>query len=409
MQRRCRSQAAAAVAVASFSLLLLFGVALFFWRTVWLLKQETCDKDIKHAMWSWEFARRCCDVYPSNGEVTSIDEDRTYFGRREMKNGSAVYVKVTDFRSFLDKFLLLPPTFRVTLVSGMDDFGPVEIFSPNRFGAAVTLPISLAQFLRDPRLHAWFAQNYDLGCNTVTQFCLSDSPEFHKNFSANLRLLAKIHPLPLGVDLHTWADKGDMQSPNFQAKVCRQRKQLADATSSRAMKSFDAKSLSVVLAFSCVFKNMHDVRTRVRGELCHLLAASDTAKVLVVPSAGKGEAGRLHFWNMLQGHTFALAPPGAGLDTHRFWEILQLQSIPIVITSPLDGLYSQFPVLIVNSWPQAFNRTFLIQAKARIKRQFGLDGRGSISASSSEKLNMDYWVARVAAAKAFRNEGDERD
>ena len=34
-----------------------------------------------------------------------------------------------------------------------------------------------------------------------------------------------------------------------------------------------------------------------------------------------------------------LAPPGCGTDTYRAWEILVLQTVPIVITSPLDRLY----------------------------------------------------------------------
>lgn len=391
MQRRCRQALAAVVAVIA---LVLFGVG----RTVWFEKLKPCDdeKDVKLVMWSWEFARRCCDVYPSNGEVTSIEQDLTYFGRRELQNGSIVYVKVTDFAPFLQRFVALPPHFRITLVSGMDDVGPVEAFSAAKSRLGAVLPVSLAQFLADERLRAWFAQNYDLGCNVVTQSCLSDNAEFSQNSTINNHLLAKIRPLPLGIDLHTWADKGDMFSAAFQAKVCQQRRQLKELTSSTSMSHYDAKDLSVVWAFSCVFKNPNDIRKRVRGELCRLLTGSNFSN-LVVPSVGKGEAGRIQFWRKLQRHTFAFAPPGAGLDTHRFWEILLLQSVPIVISSPLDVLYSQFPVLIVSSWQQAFNRTFLAEAKNRIKRQWGLglDGRGALSASTFDRLTIDYWMSRV--------------
>jgi hypothetical protein len=52
----------------------------------------------------------------------------------------------------------------------------------------------------------------------------------------------------------------------------------------------------------------------------------------------------------LREHRFALSPPGRGLDTHRTWEALMVGTIPIVIRSPLDILYDQLPVLIIDDW-----------------------------------------------------------
>ena len=77
-------------------------------------------------MWSWEFARRCCDVHPV-GEF-----DKQYLQGLQNATASAlsVYVKVADFVPFLTWFLAQPSNTRVTVVSGLEDFGPVEIFSP---------------------------------------------------------------------------------------------------------------------------------------------------------------------------------------------------------------------------------------------------------------------------------------
>jgi len=52
----------------------------------------------------------------------------------------------------------------------------------------------------------------------------------------------------------------------------------------------------------------------------------------------------------LRQHRFCLCPPGRGLDTHRTWESLMVGTIPIVIRSPLDSLYDQLPVLIIDDW-----------------------------------------------------------
>lgn len=49
---------------------------------------------------------------------------------------------------------------------------------------------------------------------------------------------------------------------------------------------------------------------------------------------------------------FVLSPRGNGLDTHRVWEALYVGSYPIVKTSPLDELYSHFPVVIVHEWKE---------------------------------------------------------
>ena len=49
---------------------------------------------------------------------------------------------------------------------------------------------------------------------------------------------------------------------------------------------------------------------------------------------------------------FEVAPQGNGIDTHRVWEALILQTIPIVTSSSLAPLYASFPVLILDSWSE---------------------------------------------------------
>jgi hypothetical protein len=52
----------------------------------------------------------------------------------------------------------------------------------------------------------------------------------------------------------------------------------------------------------------------------------------------------------LSTHKFCLCPRGNGIDTHRFWEAQYLDVIPIIISSDWTSSYSEFPILILESW-----------------------------------------------------------
>jgi hypothetical protein len=58
------------------------------------------------------------------------------------------------------------------------------------------------------------------------------------------------------------------------------------------------------------------------------------------------------FNSRLQKSKFVLCPFGFGLDTHRFYEVCATGSVPIVMSSSLDNMYSRFGALIVNDWSE---------------------------------------------------------
>ena len=62
---------------------------------------------------------------------------------------------------------------------------------------------------------------------------------------------------------------------------------------------------------------------------------------------------------------YTLSPRGVGEDTHRFYEAIYLDSIPIVkrTNNAFDKLYSVFPCLIVNDWNEV-TETLLTEKKA---------------------------------------------
>lgn len=49
---------------------------------------------------------------------------------------------------------------------------------------------------------------------------------------------------------------------------------------------------------------------------------------------------------------FVICPFGNGLDTHRTWEALLVNCYPVTLSSALDELYTDLPVVIVNSWAE---------------------------------------------------------
>lgn len=58
------------------------------------------------------------------------------------------------------------------------------------------------------------------------------------------------------------------------------------------------------------------------------------------------------YYEYINQSNYVIAPYGGGVDTHRFFEIIYLKSIPIVkkTNSAFDKLYDIFPCLVINEW-----------------------------------------------------------
>ena len=160
-------------------------------------------------VWSRGIMRKCCDVYPRRigrlGDGTkhegSLDIDwRTVAIPNEERSLRAS----AQLGIFAERLLSLPTSMRVSVVAGGEDVGvPREIFEPaartEYRASAPRQQVSLERFLGDSRLVHLFAQNYDLlGCNPFSGCAAKGMP---------LRLVSRVSPLPLGLDLHTLAEK----------------------------------------------------------------------------------------------------------------------------------------------------------------------------------------------------------
>jgi len=190
-------------------------------------------------------------------------------------------------------------------------------------------------------------------------------------------LLDKVHPIPIGLDFHTRGGK-DVTTRHFVDSICEQRKELDRIRAE--LPHFPTRPLKVLAAFSC-----HNIIEQTRGNICKLLDIRKSRTDIVHSICERSE-----FWRSLGGYAFALAPAGHGIDTHRLWEILQMQSIPIVVSSTLDNLYSQLPVIILQNWTEAFHLNILRRHRENIQQRFGVNP--FVNESVKSKLTLFYWT-----------------
>jgi hypothetical protein len=80
-------------------------------------------------------------------------------------------------------------------------------------------------------------------------------------------------------------------------------------------------------------------------------------------------------------HEFVLCPRGNGIDTHRLWETLYMERIPIVIYSDAHASFIGLPILFINNWDE-INEKFLREKLIEIKSKSWM----------WDKVYLDYWL-----------------
>jgi len=60
----------------------------------------------------------------------------------------------------------------------------------------------------------------------------------------------------------------------------------------------------------------------------------------------------VEFYKNLKLSKYSFCPIGVGLDTHRFYESIFLNTIPIVIRNGISDLHSKLPCIIIDSWSE---------------------------------------------------------
>ena len=93
-------------------------------------------------------------------------------------------------------------------------------------------------------------------------------------------------------------------------------------------------------------------------------------------------------YEILSKYKFILSPPGAGIDCHRTWEALYCGTIPIIISSSINELYEDLPVLTVSSW-DVINKEFLEKNYVIIQEKL------KNNKYNMQKLYLNFWTNKI--------------
>ena len=204
--------------------------------------------------------------------------------------------------------------------------------------------------LRIPELIKWYSQN-----------CESDHP--------------KMRPIPIGLDLHTYAMK------RSQLATLRQPWTLLLTESHELMNEMNTINLSgpSTREQTIVYdlgSSTHPERKQVREML-----AGRNSNVTVL----RRRQSFVDLWKRYSQCEAGVSVRGNGLDCHRTWEMLYLGMIPIVRRqhSPFDRLFEGLPVVVVDDWKELLREDIMQRIRA-VRTAYP---------SSTPWLHEEYWLA----------------
>lgn len=281
--------------------------------------------------------RKSCDM-------TSLDNTRSIsdYNFSKLNENDVLYVKLDKIPAFAQQIDKLK--CKIVLVSGCSDYTtPNDLFSSEE---------QFLKFVNSSNITHWFVQN-----------CIYTHP--------------KITLMPIGLDYHSLTDQdrsyGKITTPLNQEKMLELIINKAKPFCERECKTYS---------------NFHFF-TNSRFGYDRIDAINQIPKDLIFYEQTK--ILRLNtFMNQIK-YSFVISPHGNGLDCHRTWEALILGCIAIVKTSPLDSLYSELPVLIVNEWSEITMELLEKTVENYKNKKFNYD-----------KLLLSWWTDKFFSFKQIK-------
>jgi GR25 family glycosyltransferase involved in LPS biosynthesis len=278
---------------------------------------------------------KSCDVIPSN--ITSSIKNAP-IDISAIKDGSTVYVHGSGIPDFVGKLDSIKAKF--ILVSGdCDEDIPDAVFP--------SVP-DFERFIASDKIIHWFSQNA-------------------------VRKHDKLTIIPIGLDYHSISKSSAFFGE--QMLVSDQEKELMSVKNS-------AKPFSERVNKYVCYSNFH-------------LNNSDSERINAVNKIPKdlvfyepSQITRTETWKNQATYSFVLSPRGVGYDCHRTWEALCLGCIPIVKESPINSVYDDLPVLIINDWSDLTKELLENTIKSFSQKTFSYD-----------KLKLQYWMKLINSKK----------
>jgi len=208
---------------------------------------------------------------------------------------------------------------------------------------------------------------------TESQFKdIVEHPKLLAWFSQNLVIKhPKLHPIPIGLDYHTLASPvphswGPQQTPANQESILNA---IQNRISNRLVKAYGNFQFSMATRYAEDRQNaLKEIRTE----------AIDYESKAV---------NRFTTWANQSKYHFVASPFGGGLDCHRTWEALALNTFPVLHSSPLDTMFEGLPVLLVKTWAEVTPvrlQQFLEEHQSSVLKQ-----------SQHPKVTLAYWVQQI--------------
>lgn len=253
----------------------------------------------------------------------------------------------------------------------------VIFYIPNRFLEKFVDDITLCDWLNENDISSSRTNRTLLSCvgcdvlpvNDRTIGTILDHFEywFVTNITFEHDLIGtRIFPIPIGIDFHT--------------KV--RREQITVREQEQYLKRLSVQSHRYVKNKTGVISDFHFNLTHPsRQEVYDAL--KDNSCVTFLPE----RVPRRQLWRIYTMNQFVCCPRGYGVDTHRIWEVLALHRYPIVLTSSLDPLYEQYPVVIVKRWKQV-NKVNLVKWEKLLNENV-------VGCNRDKKLKLDYWISLI--------------
>lgn len=92
----------------------------------------------------------------------------------------------------------------------------------------------------------------------------------------------------------------------------------------------------------------------------------------------------MDYVELLKKSQYVICPEGNGIDTHRIYETIYADAVPIVLNSPLWRMHRDLGCLIVNKWNDIFSLPVI-----------------PINSNNNKSINLTYWMERIYKHQFF--------
>jgi hypothetical protein len=282
-------------------------------------------------------------------EIIKITDDAGYLCEEmnitklnTIQDNDVIYIKSNMIADFIDN--VLPKIDKkIILVTANDDASiPVDLLSYDTFVNTIN---------NDKILH-WFSQN-----------CIES-------------LHPKLTVIPLGVNFHCCAyeQSGNRMHWKVEHPLSPIEQEEIIINILNSSKPFYKRNVKCYSSFNLTIWRKFDSQ--------RLIAIQQIPKELI--DYQEKQISRKDTWTKQSEYAFVVSPMGNGFDCHRTWEALILGCIVIVKKSPIDSLFDELPVLIVNEWSD-ITQDLLTETVDKFKNMtFNYD-----------KITLKYWIDKI--------------